>query len=77
MCEYCKNKREISNGVFHKIHIEKCKMYGWGLNIIDCSCPPYAECCARKNKPNNKVHYNINYCPMCGKKLEDNNDKDK
>lgn len=69
MCQYCDGKfaeyqrtycMTLSMGTFGKNRT---------LEVSACRCPPFVDC-AFKNSPANSA-FIINYCPNCGRKLND------
>lgn len=77
-CKFCNGEEDISNKIFDdgstysdcimKVFIEKDVIYGWCLKVRPVK---YVD----GEKRSNETHCfnNINYCPICGRKLcEDN-----
>ena len=65
MCEFCEAKEPIKSN-WSEYRIEE---FGRGF-VLTCklnNCPPYADC-SRKGM-NIKMAGIINYCPICGKRL--------
>lgn len=73
MCKYCEGKEDISNKTFSdgstysdsicRVRIYKNEIYG---NVLEVTPVKYEN----GKKYNNLNHdFNINFCPMCGKKL--------
>ena len=72
MCEFCEAKESIKSN-WSEYRIEE---FGRGF-VLTCklnNCPPYADC-PRKGM-NIKMAAIINYCPICGRKLEKQEWKD-
>lgn len=73
MCKYCEGKEDISNKTFSdgstysdsicEVRIYKNEIYG---NVLEVTPVKYEN-----GKKYNYIHhdFNVNYCPMCGKKL--------
>jgi len=67
-CGYCQNDTaEIAHTHTTNLLIDT---FGKARTLVtECNpCPPYADCCS-KNMISRSV-FLINYCPMCGRKLE-------
>lgn len=74
MCKYCEGKEDISDKVYKDgskysdsicgVRIYKSEIYG---NVLEVTPVKYEN-----GKKYNYTHhdFNINYCPMCGEKLE-------
>lgn len=73
MCKYCEGKEDISDKVYEdgsrysdsicRVRIYKSEIYG---NVLEVTPVMYEN----GKKYNYLNHgFNINYCPMCGKKL--------
>jgi hypothetical protein len=62
MCECCEQSKRIDNGVYHSVKVEKDVIYGWCLKIRDLNTKDPID-------DIREVAYQIDYCPLCGKKL--------
>ena len=73
MCKYCEGKEDISDRIFSdgskfsdsicRVRIYKSEIFG---NVLEVTPVMYEN----GKKYNHLNHdFNINYCPMCGKKL--------
>lgn len=70
MCDFCNSKKILtSRDVDVKINLDVPFTDNACLTIYNTkkSCPPFAKCCDKDM--NIEVHFEINYCPICGKKL--------
>lgn len=74
MCKYCEGKEDISDKVYEdcskysdsicRVRIYKSEIYG---NVLEVTPVKYENC----KKYNYRHHeFNIFFCPMCGRKLE-------
>lgn len=68
MCDFCK-QQSVMESVYADLKIDVVPFYGNSLTIFNIKkgCPPFSECSGKDR--NIEVHFEIKYCPMCGKKL--------
>lgn len=69
MCDFCDGK-DIYSSRYANIKIDmNVPFYGECLTVFGTEnrCPKYSNCSAKNIKT--ETHFKINYCPMCGKKL--------
>lgn len=70
MCDFCESKTILtSRDVDLKIDLDVPFTGKACLTIYNTkkACPPFARCCDKDM--NIEVHFNIDYCPLCGEKL--------
>lgn len=70
MCDFCESKKLLTAS-FADLKIDSDVPFIDKACLTICntrkSCPPFARCCDKDM--NIEVHFDINYCPLCGKKL--------
>ena len=67
MCDYCEKEVVIKTN-YITIQLQKVLPISNKQMLVKCNgCPTYAECSKMIEKINNV--FDINYCPMCGRKL--------
>ena len=71
-CQYCKNEEE--NVLYQTNRYADLYMGSFGRNRIlmvetNKTCPPYADCTRKGEKI--RVAFIINFCPHCGRKLNE------
>lgn len=68
-CQYCGGEKTL----YQKTYSTKLYLAAFGSRrvlITECmQCPPHAKCCKRGRPAASAFH--INYCPECGRKLNE------
>lgn len=72
-CGFCCGGESIVSK-FHETRIEFIHdSFIWVIRNKDI-CPPFAKCCDKDMIPNLATDIDINFCPICGRKLRMNNE---
>lgn len=69
MCDFCEGKTHLEHRCLKAKISNDVPFFKHALSIYDINiCPPFADCSGKDVK--REIHFQIRFCPMCGKKLE-------